>query len=227
MGKEENLEELLQQQYERYTKMQNNEILKPIYQYYFETFQKIDSLMKSNDRILVAIDGNCGAGKSTLAALIGEVYDCNVFHMDHFFLLPDLRTKERLEEIGGNVDYTRFREQVIDGIHSGLEFRYQIYDCKKATMDKCVTVQPKKLNIMEGTYSMHPTLVENYELKVFLHLDEKEQRDRILERNGETMLEQFLSRWIPLENLYFKKLRIAEQSDLVYKTNNLFVDNML
>jgi uridine kinase len=226
MGKEENSKELLQQ-YERYTKMQINDLLKPIYKYYSEIFQKIDSLMESNDRILIAIDGNCGAGKSTLAALIGEVYDCNIFHMDHFFLPPILRTKERLEEIGGNVDYTRFREQVIGGIHSDQEFRYQIYDCKKATMDKSVTVQPKKLNIIEGTYSMHPTLIESYELKVFLHLDEREQRGRILERNGEVVLKQFLSKWIPLENIYFKQLRIEEQSDLVFKNNNLFVDNML
>ena len=50
--------------------------------------------------MVVAIDGNSGAGKSTLAALIADVYDCNLFHMDDFFLRPEQRTEERLKETG-------------------------------------------------------------------------------------------------------------------------------
>ena len=41
--------------------------------------------MCSQSKVNVAVDGNSGAGKSTLADLIGDVYDCNVFHMDDFF----------------------------------------------------------------------------------------------------------------------------------------------
>lgn len=196
-------------------------IVKLDYMHYLEIFQRTDSLMKSFNRILVAIDGNCGAGKSTLAALIGDVYDSNVFHMDHFFLRPEQRTKERLEEIGGNVDYIRFREEVIDGIQRGSEFKYRIYDCKKMLIDEYITVRPKKLNIIEGAYSMHPALIGYYDLKVFLGIDEKTQRDRILERNGEIMLKQFLSKWIPMENRYFEQLKIEEKCDLVYNNKTL------
>jgi len=194
-------------------------IVKLDYMYYLEIFRKIDSLLKSHDRILAAIDGNCGAGKSTLAALVGDVYDCNIFHMDHFFLRPEQRTRERIEEIGGNVDYERFREEVIDGIQSGREFNYRIFDCKKMSMDECITVQPKKLNVIEGAYSMHPALIGYYDLKIFLGIDEKAQRDRILERNGEAILEQFLSKWIPMENRYFEQLKIKEKCDLAYRDN--------
>lgn len=192
-------------------------IVKAEYQYYFEVFRRIDSLMKSNESIQVAIDGNSGAGKSTLSALIGSVYDCNIFHMDHFFLRPELKTKERLEEIGGNVDYVRFRQEVVDGLQRGSEFKYRIYDCKTMSMDQYISVLPKKLNIIEGVYSMHPTLIDNYDLKIFLSLDEKEQNLRILKRDGEIMQKQFLSKWIPLENQYFKQMRIEEKSDLVFK----------
>lgn len=201
-------------------------IVKVEYLYYFEIFRKIDSLMKSHDSIKVAIDGNCGAGKSTLAALIGDVYECNIFHMDHFFLRPELKTEERLREIGGNVDYIRFRQEVISGIQSGRVFRYRIYDCKKMAMDKYITVLPKKLNIIEGAYSMHPTLTTNYDLKIFLCIDEKEQSNRILKRNGDIMQKQFLCKWIPLENKYFKQMRIEERSDLVFRDNHLFADNL-
>ncbi len=183
-------------------------------------FVKIDSLMKAHDRIIAAIEGNCGAGKSTLAALLGKKYDCNIFHMDDFFLRPELRTKERLEEVGGNVDYIRFKDEVINGLESGCEFTYRICDCKKRALDEYKTVMPKQLNIIEGVYSMHPTLIDNYDLKVFLSIDEKAQRERILKRNGEAMLEQFLTKWIPMENRYFSLLRIEEKCDLVYKNPN-------
>lgn len=183
---------------------------------YSEVFRRIDSLMELQDIVLVAIDGHCGAGKSTLAAAIGGLYDCNIFHMDHFFLRPELRTRERLEEAGGNVDYVRFREEVISGLQSRREFQYRIFDCRKMAMGEHITVSPRKLNIIEGAYSMHPTLIDNYDLKVFLKTDEEEQQKRILNRNGEAMLRQFLTRWIPMENLYFEKMRIEEKSDLVF-----------
>jgi uridine kinase len=192
-------------------------IVKTEYMYYFKIFQKIDSLMKSNDSIQIAIDGNSCAGKSTLAALIGNVYDCNVFHMDNFFLRPELKTKERLKEIGGNVDYVRFQKEVVCGLQSGHEFEYQIYNCKKMLLDQYISVMPKKLSIIEGVYSMHPVLFDNYNLKVFLYIDKKQQMDRILKRDGANMLEKFLSQWIPLEDEYFEKMKIKEKSDLVFK----------
>jgi len=183
---------------------------------FFEVFCRIDSLMKSKDRINIAIDGNSGAGKSTLASLIGNVYECNIFHMDDFFLTPELKTEERLKEVGGNVDYVRFKHEVIDGINSGHEFQYHIYDCKQMILGEPVSVIPQKLNIIEGSYSMHPTLTNNYDLKIFLHIDEKEQSSRILKRNGAYMLKRFLCEWIPLENRYFNELDIQEQSDLIF-----------
>ena len=192
-------------------------IVKVEYLNYFKIFHKIDSLMKSHESIQVAIDGNSCAGKSTLAALIGNVYDCNIFHMDNFFLRPELKTKERLKEIGGNVDYVRFRQEVVAGLQSGREFKYQIYNCKKMSLDQYISVIPKKLNIVEGVYSMHPTLLNNYNLKVFLYVDEKKQIERILKRDGAIMQKKFLSQWIPLENQYFEKMRIKEKSDLVFK----------
>jgi uridine kinase len=47
----------------------------------------IDRLLQQ-DRVIVAIDGKCTSGKTTLASRLAEIYDCNVFHMDDFFLRP-------------------------------------------------------------------------------------------------------------------------------------------
>ena len=189
---------------------------------FFEIFNRIDSLLKTKDTVNIAIDGNCSSGKSTLADFIGKVYDCNIFHMDDFFLPEEIKTKERLNEPGGNVDYMRFKEEVIDGIKSGKEFQYQKYDCKLGEFREVVNVKPKRLNIIEGSYSMHPTLKESYDLKIFLKIDEDTQRKRILERNGADMYEMFVELWIPLENKYFSEMKIEEQSDLVYININSF-----
>lgn len=184
---------------------------------YYDVFCKIDSLLESHDVIKVAIDGKSGSGKSTLSNLLSKIYDCNIFHMDDFFLRPELKTEERLKELGGNVDYIRFNEEVINGIKSGLDFQYQIYDCKQIALTDFIKVKPKKLNIIEGVYSMHPTLISNYDLKLFLDIDEETQRARILKRNGSFMYEKFINEWIPKENQYFKEMRIPEQCDIIIK----------
>ncbi|NLK88499.1 MAG: hypothetical protein GX279_13605 [Clostridiaceae bacterium] len=203
-------------------------VVSSVFMEYFEVFCRIDALIGRMNKqpvrniagairsVNVAIEGNSGAGKSSLAALLQQIYDCNVFHMDHFFLTPVLRTEERLREAGGNVDYVRFKKEVIDGLRSGNEFSYQTYDCSKGSLDQIVKVEPKILNIIEGSYSMHPTLADSYDLKIFLGIGAEEQSRRILERNGSFMHEKFISLWIPLENRYFSELDIASQCDIVY-----------
>ena len=192
-------------------------IVKEEYCRFFELFDRIDALMKLDRHIYVAIDGNSGAGKSTLADLIGDVYDCNIFHMDDFFLTPDLRTEERLREAGGNVDYVRFKEEVIQGLKSGREFTYRPYNCQIMALEDAIYVKPKKLNIIEGVYSLHPTLIDTYDLKVFMAIAPEEQSRRILERNGPIMHKRFINEWIPLENRYFEALKIREKCDLVFE----------
>ncbi len=187
------------------------------YRDFFEIFCRIDALLKVQNSVKVAIDGNSGAGKSTLAFLISNVYDCNIFHMDNFFLRPEHKTEERLKEVGGNVDYIRFGQEIINGLQSGCEFQYRTYDCRQMTWGQSISVIPKKLNIIEGSYSMHPSLIKNYDLKIFLHINEKEQSLRILKREGAAMQKRFLREWIPLENRYFIDMKIQEQSDLVFR----------
>ena len=117
---------------------------------------RIDRLLAERERVLVAIDGSCAAGKTTLAGQLAERYDCNVFHMDDFFLRPEQRTPERYAQDGGNVDYERFREEVLLPLKAGKIVSYRPFDCKTFTLSDAVSVAPKKLNIVEGSYSLHP-----------------------------------------------------------------------
>ncbi|NLN65617.1 MAG: uridine kinase [Clostridiaceae bacterium] len=187
---------------------------------FLNIIQHIDILLHRKSFVILAIDGNSGAGKSTLAEAIGKRYNCNVFHMDHFFLTPELRTAERLEEIGGNVDYVRFKTEVIDGLLSQSDFQYHIYDCTKGTLGQTVHVAPKRLNIIEGCYSMHPSFADFYDYKIFLEVDREEQARRILERSGPDLYQRFLNEWIPLEDRYFQGMHIRAKCDLVLNTSS-------
>lgn len=179
--------------------------------------KRIDVLASRSELLLCAIDGNSGAGKSTVAGLLSQFYDCNVFHMDDFFLPPKLKTEERLKQPGGNVDYDRFQKEVIDGILSRREFNYRVYDCSVRKLDRTVSVKPKQLNIIEGVYSMHPKLAGFYDIKILIKISKAEQRKRILDRSGEEMLKRFEREWIPLEDVYFKELQIERNCDLIFR----------
>lgn len=190
-------------------------IIKTEYRDYIEVFQIIDPDYYKGITHILAIDGQCGSGKSILAGLISSVYDCNVFHMDDFFLRPEQRTLERMNETGGNVDYERFSEEVIKGLISRKHFSYKKFDCKSGRLGETVNIEPKRLSIIEGSYSMHPALIKNYDLKVLLKISAEEQKKRILKREGETMYNRFVNEWIPLETKYFSEFNIEDKCDLV------------
>ena len=170
-----------------------------------EIKRKIDTLLFNQEMVILAIDGKCTSGKTTLAANLAEVYDCNVFHMDDFFLRPEQRTPERFAEIGGNVDYERFAEEVISPLKAGRSFLYRPFNCSTLTLSAPVYVTPRKLNIIEGTYSLHPYFGDYYDLRVILTVSPEVQRQRIMKRPA-FLHQRFFEEWIPMENRYFEML---------------------
>ncbi|NMB00023.1 MAG: hypothetical protein GX971_00665, partial [Firmicutes bacterium] len=181
---------------------------------YFPVFKQIEKLLREKECIIVAIDGRSGSGKSFLAGLLQAVYGSPIISMDHFFLRPEQRTAQRLQEPGGNVDYERFKEEVTLRLREREAFNYRIYDCQTNTFTDSPLIIPHALTIVEGSYSHHPSLVEDYDLRVFLSVPVEVQRQRILRRNGAAMWERFENEWIPLEELYFSTLKIKEKSHI-------------
>ena len=176
----------------------------------------IDELLDCQEQAIVAIDGNCTAGKSTLAAMLKSEYDCNVFHLDDFFLRPEQRTPERYAQPGGNVDYERFQAEVLNPLLQGNRFSYRPFSCKTFTLAQPVEVTPKKLTIIEGTYSLHPYFGDIFDFKIFMAIDPQRQRNRILER-PQGLHETFFNQWIPMEQAYFEHFHIADKCDVIYR----------
>ena len=174
----------------------------------------VQQLVSEKETVIVAIDGNCTSGKTTLASQLAANYDCNFFHMDDFFLRPEQRTPERFSETGGNVDYERFWEEVLIPLKSGKPFSYRPFDCSTFQLTEPVTVSPKKLNIIEGTYSLHPYFGKVHDLKILLTITPELQRERVLQRP--TFLhKRFFEEWIPMENRYLDGFWIPEKCDLI------------
>ena len=78
---------------------------------YEELSRKIEAGTAAG-RYIVAIDGRCGAGKSTLAQKLARDLGGRVVCADDFFLRPEQRTPERLAEPGGNLDRERMKSDV-------------------------------------------------------------------------------------------------------------------
>lgn len=185
------------------------------YAHFLKLFSEIDRLSEKKT-VTVAIEGGSASGKTTLAGILKEVYDCNVLHMDDFFLRPEQRTKERLEEIGGNVDRERFADEILVPLMKGETVNYRPFDCSSQTLGEVVAVPPKKINIVEGVYSTHPAFSRYFDMAVFLDIDPECQKERVLCRNGEKLAKRFFDEWIPLENEYFSETDIKTRSDLIF-----------
>lgn len=179
--------------------------------------QEIRKLEKDKDKqyILIAIDGKCASGKTTLGLYLKNNLDANLFHMDDFFLQKHQRTEERLAEVGGNVDYERFKEDVLKPLLEGKEIAYQRFDCSSLELQDAKRINQKRINIIEGSYSQHPYFGDVYDLKVFMEIDSESQLANIRKRNGEQKLSMFVERWIPKELAYFEKFGIKEKSDII------------
>lgn len=177
-------------------------------------YQAIDQQLESNTHVVLAIDGPCTAGKTTLADILNVKYACNVIHMDQFFLRPEQRTAERLAQPGGNVDYERFQAEVLQPLKAGMTFSYRPFCCSTQSLDEPVAMRCAPLTVIEGTYSTHPYFQNPYHITVFLSIDPDTQRERINLRPA-WKHERFFKEWIPMEQAYFDHFHIPQNCSLV------------
>jgi thymidylate kinase len=199
------------------------EIYRPAYRVIANTYVRllpflagIDHALqkRAGETVIVAIEGGSASGKTTLAKLLSELYDCTVFHMDDFFLRPEQRTPARRAEIGGNVDRERFLEEVLRPLSEGKSVCFRRFDCGSQALQPPVTVTPTPLTVIEGAYSMHPELATYYDLSLFLEISPACQRERILKRNPSPWAERFFEEWIPLEQAYFERMDVKARCNL-------------
>ena len=165
--------------------------------------------------VLIALDGRCGSGKTTLADQLARQFPQSiVVHTDDFYLPPAQRV-EGWEHIPcANMDLARLRTEVLLPARAGQAVPYRAYSCREGAYLPQQLLPPQPLVIVEGSYSCHPSLADCYDRKVFVTCPKEEQTRRLQAREGDRW-PSFAARWIPLEEGYFAKYQIEEHADFV------------
>ena len=182
-------------------------------------FQKLLSLiekrLQTQERVFVAIDGPCAAGKTALAEKLRERLPANVFHMNHFTLPRDRRTEEQLSRVAGHMDFERLRREVLWPLRHGQRAYTGVYDVDRDLVRDKWEYAPRSVTIVEGTYSTHPSLRGLYDLTVFVSVSRTEQKKRLASVGDRRRSRRWNRWWIPAETRYFKAFSIKEKCDIV------------
>ena len=188
---------------------------------YLELISKLDTLIRSKKEVMIAIDGDAASGKTTLSKRIKSLFEANLFHIDDFFQKPTVDPSDPHSKFGSNIDFNRLIDQVITPIKNKDKISYQAMDHQTHQLMSPSIIKYKPVNIIEGSFSMHPKLIDVYDYKIFLTIGRYKQKMRIIHRNGFSSWMKFKRRWIPNEKRYFNGLRIKEQANDVLNTNHL------
>lgn len=181
--------------------------------------QMIDDAIKTKNKVIIGIDGPCASGKSTLGLILEEKYSALLIHMDDYFLAESRKTKERLAQSGGNVDYERVKAEIFTKLNCDF-ITSNRYNCNTKKLEQASPKKNSKVIIVEGSYSLHPLFFDQYTLRVFVDIEASLQSDRIQKRNGEKLFKRFVEEWIPLENYYFKSEDLKHRVDYILNLNS-------
>ena len=149
--------------------------------------------------------------------MLQKIFDARIIHMDDFFLTDNIKTPERLLEVGGNIDYDRFKNEIIMNLDKDIT--YQPYNCHYHIFDKETVLPQSAVTIIEGAYALHPKFGEYYDYAIFMMISNNQQIARIKQRNGNEMVKIFKDRWIKLENEYFDKFDIKSRCNIIFDTS--------
>ncbi len=175
--------------------------------------QLLNFLQKAKNNTIISLDGKCTSGKTTISKSLEKDY--TVIHIDDFFLSKERKTKERLLEIGGNIDYELVRtnlEKIKKAwVNNNPKVMIKVYDCSSNNYYEKEVILKDKI-ILEGVYSNHRYFRDLIDYSAYMVLDGETQNIRV---NNRDMKDRFINEWIPLENKYFDDYQLEQNSDIL------------
>ena len=157
----------------------------------------------------VGVDGFGAAGKTTLAAAIARALPgAVVVHVDDF-ARPSVPTWER----------DRFVAQVLAPLTAGRPGRYQRWDWPTDTAAEWHDVPPGVPVVVEGVSSTDVRLGVPWDVRIWVEAAREVRLARALERDGEAMLERWLTDWMPSEERYAAEQRPDARADVRVRTS--------
>lgn len=168
--------------------------------------------------MVLALDGRCGSGKTTLANTLARQFPASItLHTDDFYLPPAQRIRGWEKTPCANMDLDRLRDEALRPAYEGQPVQYRAYSCREGAYLPARELAAQPLVILEGSYSHHPLLAPYEDFRVFMTCSDAEQTRRLQAREGDRYPD-FAARWIPLEEAYFTQHNIEDAADFVMDT---------
>ncbi len=135
-----------------------------------ELKRRVGAIDAGRRTLLVGIDGQGGSGKSTLAKDLASLLpDATVVEFDDFYRpARERQRKTRGDEIGGDFDWRRLRDQVLEPLAAGKTARYQRYDWGDDQLAEWHAISPGGVVLVEGNYTTRPELRTYYDLTIWV-----------------------------------------------------------
>jgi uridine kinase len=155
----------------------------------------------------VGVDGKGASGKTTLAERIASALPrAEVVHVDDF-ARPDLRGWDR----------NRFVRQVLEPLLAGQPGHYQRWDFDRDVGAEWHEVGTGVPVVVEGVSSTDVRLGVPWDFTIWVEVPSDVRLGRARERDGEGMMERWLTDWIPSEEAYEAEQRPQERVDLIWR----------
>lgn len=171
--------------------------------------QAIAARAEGMDRpLIVALDGRSAAGKTMLAAALGERLDAGVIEGDDFYAGGvAVRAEPPAAMVAACTDWQHQR-LVLDLLRSGREASWNAFDWEAFDGRACTeltVMSPKPIIILEGVYAARPELADLIDIAIMVRADEGVRESRLLARQEHTG--PWEKQWHAAEDYYFEFVR--------------------
>ena len=187
-------------------------------------------------RLVVAIDGRSGSGKSTVAEAVAQAIGAVIVPCDDFFAASvsnaewDRRAPE--QRAADAVDWRRLKREAIEPLRTGRAARWFAFDFLAGPRgDGTYPLQrtpteraPKPVVLLDGAYSARPELADVLDLSVLVEAAPITREARLAAREAPDFLRQWHARWDPAEEHYFGHVRPPSAFDVVLQTDGAAAD---
>src|SRR5436853_4437590 len=187
----------------------------------------------SPQRLVVAIDGRSGSGKTTVAAAVAQAIGAVIVPCDDFFAASvsntewDRRTPE--QRAAHAIDWRRLKREAIEPLRTGRPARWYAFDFLAGPrgdgtypLRRTPTeLAPKPVVLLDGAYSARPELADVLDLSVLVEAALTTRETRLAAREAADVLQQWHARWDVAEEHYFRHVRPPSAFDIVLQTDGV------
>ena len=177
-----------------------------------EILSRIKSIDKK--RVLIAIEGFGGAGKTTFANTLAKLLkNAYVVHIDDFII------KDRIDDASwdnGVFDRRRLEVQVLQPLVNDQRARYQRFIWDTETLSDPVSIPNVRYVIVEGITSYYPDIAHYYDVKIWVHapIEVASMRGVFRDKGNENELKWGV--WANNDIIYRNKYHPEERADFVF-----------